>query len=93
VLFVCCLTVVPLPPGRNPFAVKINNKIIKIRLTLLFQYSYPCNRPWGSMGLCDVEAPIFSNKVGLQMAVKLSALRAGRPLPPGRFLVLISISG
>jgi hypothetical protein len=27
------------------------------------------------------------------MAVKLSALRAGRPLPPGRFLVLISVRG
>jgi hypothetical protein len=27
------------------------------------------------------------------MAVRLSALRAGRPLPPGRFLVLISATG
>jgi hypothetical protein len=27
------------------------------------------------------------------MAVKLSALRAGRPLPPGKFLVLISVRG
>jgi hypothetical protein len=26
-----------------------------------------------------------------QMAVRLSALRAGRPLPPERFLVLISV--
>jgi hypothetical protein len=31
--------------------------------------------------------------IGSQMAVKLSALRAGRPLAPGRFLVLISIKG
>jgi hypothetical protein len=29
--------------------------------------------------------------IGLQMAVRLSASRAGRPLPPGRFLVLISV--
>jgi hypothetical protein len=29
--------------------------------------------------------------VGSQMAVRLSAPRAGRPLPPGRFLVLISV--
>jgi hypothetical protein len=27
------------------------------------------------------------------MAVRLSDLRAGRPLPPGRFLVLISVRG
>jgi hypothetical protein len=27
-----CLIVVPLPPGENPFAVKINNKIIIIYL-------------------------------------------------------------
>jgi hypothetical protein len=26
VLFVCCLIVVPLPPGENPFAVNNNNK-------------------------------------------------------------------
>jgi hypothetical protein len=31
--------------------------------------------------------------VGSQMAVKLSALRGGHPLPPGRFLVLISVRG
>jgi hypothetical protein len=30
VVCVLCLTVVPLPPGENPFAVKINNKIIII---------------------------------------------------------------
>jgi hypothetical protein len=29
--------------------------------------------------------------VNSQMAVRLSALRAGRPLPPGRFLVFISV--
>jgi hypothetical protein len=27
------------------------------------------------------------------MAVSLSDLRAGRPLPPGRFLVIISVTG
>jgi hypothetical protein len=31
--------------------------------------------------------------IGLQLAVKLSALRAGRPLLPGRFLAIISVSG
>jgi hypothetical protein len=31
--------------------------------------------------------------VGTQMAVRLSALRAGRPLPPGKLLVLVFIRG
>jgi hypothetical protein len=30
-------------------------------------------------------------KIGSQLAVRLSALRAGRPSHPGRFLVLISV--
>jgi hypothetical protein len=38
--------------------------------------SYPCNMPWKPIRFLGVEAP------GLQMAVKLSALRAGRSLPP-----------
>jgi hypothetical protein len=32
-------------------------------------------------------------KIGSQMAVRLSVLRAGRSLPPGRFLVLTSVRG
>jgi hypothetical protein len=33
------------------------------------------------------------SSVHSQMAVRSSALRAGRPLPSGRFLVLISVRG
>jgi hypothetical protein len=40
-------------------------------------------RSWGSR--------IFYT-IGSQIAVKLPALRAGRPLPPGRFLVFISVT-
>jgi hypothetical protein len=39
VLFVCCLIVVPLPPGENPFAVNNNNnnknKIIIIKKIII----------------------------------------------------------
>jgi hypothetical protein len=54
--------------------------------------NYPCNRPWRPIGLWDIEVPAFS-RVGSQMVVRLSALCASRPLPPGRFLVLISFRG
>jgi hypothetical protein len=40
-----------------------------------------------------VEAPHIVYTVGSQMTVRLSALRPGRPLPPGRFLILISVRG
>jgi hypothetical protein len=46
-------------------------------------------RPWSSIGLWDVEAPTFT--VGSEMAVRLSDLCTGRPLPPGKFLILISV--
>jgi hypothetical protein len=35
----------------------------------------------------------ITGRGGSQAALRLSALSAGRPLPPGRFLVLISVSG
>jgi hypothetical protein len=41
--------------------------------------------------LRDVEAPTLSLVNRSQMAVRLSTLRAGRPSPAGRFLVLISV--
>jgi hypothetical protein len=37
--------------------------------------------------------PHFLDNRLTQMAVRLSALRASRPLPPGRFLILISVRG
>jgi hypothetical protein len=53
--------------------------------------SYPCKKPWRPIGLWDVEAPTSSRQS--QMAVRFSGPRAGRPSPPGRFLVLISVRG
>jgi hypothetical protein len=50
-----------------------------------------CNRPWRHRW--DIEAPTFSRKIGSQIALNLSVLSPGRPLPSGRFLVLISVRG
>jgi hypothetical protein len=39
--------------------------------------------PRRHIGLRDVEAPtLYEQTIGLQMAVRLSEFRAGRPLPP-----------
>jgi hypothetical protein len=60
----------------------------------LYVQSCPCNRRWRPIGLWDVGAPTFSIhsahrwRWGWQ-----SYAPAGRPLPPGRFLVLISVRG
>jgi hypothetical protein len=43
--------------------------------------------PWG----CETSRLRNFYIIGSQMAVSLSLLRVGRPLPPGRFLVLISV--
>jgi hypothetical protein len=53
---------------------------LKVKLSL----HRPLARGWGSH--------IFQT-FGIQMTVRLSALRAGRFLPPRRFLVLISVRG
>jgi hypothetical protein len=45
------------------------------------------------IGLWDVDASTFFYIIGSQMVVNLSAIRARRPLPAGRFLVLISVRG
>jgi hypothetical protein len=46
----------------------------------------------GSPEVCETSKPPHFQGSRLP-AVRLSALRAGRPLPPGRFLVLISVRG
>jgi hypothetical protein len=53
----------------------------------LSQYS-----PWRPIGLWDVEAPTFSKESAHRWRRGCQPYApAGRPLPPGRFLVLISV--
>jgi hypothetical protein len=53
--------------------------------------TYPYNSQWGPIRLGGVEVSQIVYTIGLQMAARLSALRTDSPLPPGRFLVLISV--
>jgi hypothetical protein len=57
------------------------------------RFSYPVTGRGGSHGCETSGLTHFLYTIGSQMAVRLSALRADRPLPPGRFLVLISVRG
>jgi hypothetical protein len=54
--------------------------------------SYPCNRPWRPIELWDAEAPTFSRQSAHRRRWGCQPYApAGRRLPPGRFLVLISV--
>jgi hypothetical protein len=53
---------------------------------------YPCNRPWRPIWLWDIKAPILSRQSAHRGQWGCQPYApAGRPLPPGRFLVLISV--
>jgi hypothetical protein len=58
---------------------------VKVKLSLY--------RPWRPLGSREFDAPKFSDIRHTHMAARLSALRVGRVLPSGRFLVLISVRG
>jgi hypothetical protein len=56
--------------------------------------SCPCNRPWRSTGLRTVEDPTFSKQSTHRWRWGCQPYAPDdRPLPPGRFLVLISVRG
>jgi hypothetical protein len=53
-----------------------------------------CNRPWRPIGLWDVEAPTFPRQSAHRWRWGCQPYApTDRPLPPGRFLVLISLRG
>jgi hypothetical protein len=53
--------------------------------------SYPYNRSWRPHRVVGRRNFHIFQTIASQMAVRLSSLRAGCPLPPERFLVLVSI--
>jgi hypothetical protein len=55
--------------------------------------NYPCNRPWRSIGLWDVEAPHFLDSRLIYGGQVVSLTRRPPFTPLGRFLVLISVRG
>jgi hypothetical protein len=52
-----------------------------------------CNRPWRPIGLWDVEDPTFSRQSTHRWRWGCQPYAPGRSLPPGKFLVLISLRG
>jgi hypothetical protein len=50
-----------------------------------------CNRPWRPVGLWDIEAPTFSRQLADRWWWGCLPYVPAAPLPPGRFLVLISV--
>jgi hypothetical protein len=56
--------------------------------------SYHCSMPWRPIESWDVEAPTSSRKSAHRWRWDCQTYAPlGRPLPPGRFLVLISVRG
>jgi hypothetical protein len=54
--------------------------------------NYPCNRPWRSIGLSDVQAPTKFLDSRLTDGLEFASLKRWPPFtPPGRFLVLFSV--
>jgi hypothetical protein len=62
----------------------IMDKVNKVKFSLY--------RPWSPLGLREVKVPTFSD-IRVIDGGKSLAVRAGRFLPPGKFLVLISVRG
>jgi hypothetical protein len=55
--------------------------------------SYPCNRPWSSIELWDVESPTFSTKSAHCWQWGCQPCAPAALYPPRRFLELISVRG
>jgi hypothetical protein len=54
---------------------------------------YPFNRPWRPIGLWDHEVPTFSRQSTYRWRWGCQPYAPDTPLPPGRFLVLVSVRG
>jgi hypothetical protein len=72
---------------QTPIKLHLIGKLVDLCKVKLSLY-----RPWRPLGCERLRLPHFQI-FGSQMAARLSVLRAGRPLHPGRFLILISVRG
>jgi hypothetical protein len=98
-----CLSCDPLPKQQNrSFSCELLRSRIadfeNVRLRSKGQcglkgfWSCPSDRPWRPIGLWDVEAPTFSRQSAQRWRWSFPPY-APAALPPGRFLVLISVIG
>jgi hypothetical protein len=89
---------VPLCPPQTPHAARTRTRSTAVgsqRLTAwaTARPSYPCNRPWRSIRLWEVEAPTFSRQSAHRRQWGCQPYASAALCPPGRFLVLISVRG
>jgi hypothetical protein len=57
------------------YLARMRSSWVKGKQKVKIRRSYPCNRPWRPIGLCDVEDLTFFYTIGSEMAVKLSVCR------------------
>jgi hypothetical protein len=77
--------------SRN--SVNARNEHQRIRKQKKKRQRYPCKRPWRTIGLWDVEAPIFFRQSAHRWRWGCQPYAPAAFYTPGRFLVLISVRG
>jgi hypothetical protein len=81
---------------REPFncsAIVITKEAVNHFLVKVIRQSYPCNRPWRSIGSWDVEAIIFSRQSEHKWWWGCQLYAPAALYPAGRSLVLIYVRG
>jgi hypothetical protein len=58
----CCLIVVPLPPGKNPFAVQLNNNNNNDSPGVYMGHPVPGGNKYRNLGVSKIEMALRSEK-------------------------------